>query len=147
MVFNLLDATKVQSGMLKLRLSRRDIFETVVEGVRTLGEKSVSKVSFIDPDTPISAVYLDKTPVSRVVANLVEISIRHSPKNKAVTVRLSLTQEEIRVAVTNYGPMIPTKMQEDICSIFPIELGRPSQAALVFGSPTPLSICIVELYQ
>lgn len=112
MVFNLLDATKIESGMLVLRLAKSDLFEAIVEGVRTLGDKTVAQVEFISQDNLSQDVNIDAALIGRVAANLVENALRYSPKDRPVKVRLVDEVDNFKVEITNYGKRM-TKDEED----------------------------------
>ncbi len=128
MVFNLLDATKIESGNLVLRLSNSDLFEAIVEGVRTLGDEATGRVEFIGQDNFSQDVNIDISLIGRVSANLVENALRYSPKNRPVEVRLIEEVDCFRVKITDYGPPIPSDIMSDIVEMLQgTERSRRSQ--------------------
>lgn len=114
MVFNLLDASKIESGILILRLSNSDLFEAIAEGVRTLGDEALGRVKFMGQDNFSQDVSIDTSLIGRVSANLVENALRYSPKDRPVEVRLIENEDHFKVEITDYGPEIPNYIMGDI---------------------------------
>jgi two-component system sensor histidine kinase KdpD len=62
---------------------------------------------------------VDVVLISRVLVNLLENAIRHSPKSAPITVRAALTKQHlIEVTVTDKGPGVSRQRRHEIFELF-----------------------------
>jgi len=120
MIRDLLEATRAESG--KLRIERRciDIQELVQQAVTmmqpTAGEKRVNLELVVDPAVPI--VYADPDRALEVLVNLIDNAIKFTPANGAVTVKAAIVETDpsaVYVSVSDSGRGIP---QEALPRVF-----------------------------
>lgn len=116
MVHNLLDIAKAEEGQLEPVLTEQpllEIVEAAVEAVRFSAElKGVSVQSECDPGL---RVRVDLDLFARVLANLVENAVRHTPAAGRVTVRgEALPNGGTRVLVADTGEGIAPGLRERI---------------------------------
>ncbi len=105
LVENLLDMSRIQTGVLKPRrvvVSLSELLSSVVGHVDTRGHKVV-----IDCTDPLPLLDVDPVLVGRVVSNLLENAVRYSPAGASITVRAVRTgPAEVTVSVADRGPGI-----------------------------------------
>lgn len=137
MVGDLLDATRIESGRLELRLEPvdlRPVVQHVVELFRAVSEGR--PMLLVSPEEP-AIVDCDPTRIEQVLTNLVSNAIKYSPGGTRVTVSLSVLPSEAVIAVTDEGVGIPP---EEIGRIFdPFQRGAASRE-LVPGVGLGLSV-------
>jgi len=137
MVGDLLDATRIASGRLELRLEPvdlRPLVQHVVELFRAVSE--ARPILLVSPEEP-AIVDCDPTRIEQVLTNLLSNAIKYSPGGTRVTVSLSAPPSEAVIAVTDEGIGIPP---EDIGRIFePFQRGTASRE-LVPGVGLGLSV-------
>jgi two-component system sensor histidine kinase KdpD len=121
LVQNLLDMSRIQAGVLRPRRTVASL-DAFVAGV--LGDVPPSwqgheiQAEIPDGMPPIDA---DLVLMSRVLANLIDNAVRHSPPGARVTVRAALCPDHraVELSVTDGGPGVPATRREEIFGLFP----------------------------
>jgi len=106
---NLLDAARIDSGVLNLHRTAAnlaDIVISAVERARTASELKGIRLQFACPLRP-PRVHLDVLQMERVVANLLDNAVKYTPEGGSVTVSLWSLPGELVLAVRDNGPGIP----------------------------------------
>ncbi len=81
-------------------------------------------------------VKADPLGVNRIVNNLVENAIKYSPENSQIIIKLSGSVETIIFTVQDFGPGIPTHLQEKIFEpYFQIKSKKQNSAGMGLGLP------------
>ncbi|HEY6492900.1 MAG TPA: ATP-binding protein [Trebonia sp.] len=121
LVQNLLDMSRIQAGVLRPRrtVASLDAFLSGVLADRPpswQGHEIRAEIPGGMP--PIDA---DLVLMTRVLANLIDNAIRHSPAGAPVTVRAALRPDHraIEISVTDAGPGVPVTRREEIFGLFP----------------------------
>jgi PAS domain S-box-containing protein len=115
MITSLLDISRLEEGKMPLEINEFDLTEIAKTALaQTVALKGKKLLEFEGPDQPVR-VRCDAMTVSRVIANLVGNAFKFSPKQSAVSVRISREEGLIRLSVTDAGPGIP---REDYQRIF-----------------------------
>lgn len=113
LVENLLDMSRIQTGVLKPRrstFSLAELLANVVEHTDARGHPVV-----IDCADPLPDVDADRILVGRVVANLVENAVRYSPTDTPITVEALRTgPAEVTVSVADRGPGIDLARHHEV---------------------------------
>jgi two-component system sensor histidine kinase KdpD len=119
LVQNLLDMSRIQGGALQPRYAvaaLEDLVTTVVNDLSTGPRGRVIRVQIPKDLPPIDA---DIALVSRVLTNLLENAIRHSPRGAPITVCAALVdQYRIEVSVTDLGPGVSPHRRSEIFELF-----------------------------
>jgi two-component system sensor histidine kinase KdpD len=119
LVSNLLDMTRIQSGVLELRTQPISVPELVDEALSVLGQsEDVSRVHW-EPNGALPLVEVDHVLICQVLANLIDNATRYAPGETPVTV--SATHDSgrsVQVAVTDRGPGVPPDEQATIFQMF-----------------------------
>lgn len=116
LIDDLFELARIDSGALQLRLQETEIggvVESAVAGALPLAERARVAVSC---GSAIPATLLaDPDRLTRVLANLLQNAIRHTPADGSVVVTTSATGREIVVSVADSGDGIPT---DDLPHVF-----------------------------
>jgi two-component system sensor histidine kinase KdpD len=121
LVQNLLDMSRIQAGVLRPRRTVASL-DAFVSGVVAdpppswQGHEIRAEIPAGMP--PIDA---DLVLMSRVLTNLIDNAIRHSPGDVPVTIRAALCPDRraIEISVTDAGPGVPVTRREEIFGLFP----------------------------
>jgi len=118
LINNLLDASRLQAGGLKLEFSYLELpslAEKSVEKFRTQTDRHTFSVDF-PPDFP--PVRGDFERIREVLSNLINNAIKYSPGGGLIRVGGRVDQDEIQVCVSDEGIGIPSTEQERIFDRF-----------------------------
>src|SRR5579864_791795 len=118
LVDNLLDAAKVEAGVLELqrepvRVER--IAQQVVSQRRALAQKHSLQLE-VDSDLPLAEA--DPGRVEQVLANLVDNAIKYSPEGGTITVRVGLADGALRISVSDQGVGVTPEQAERLFERF-----------------------------
>jgi signal transduction histidine kinase len=113
LIEDLFELARIESGNLELRLASVPLPDLVIETVESLRlqaqEKGVDLRSHCDPS--VGPLALDGPRIQRVLINLIENAVRHTPAGGAVDVALEQSNGHVRLAVADTGEGIPPEDQ------------------------------------
>jgi signal transduction histidine kinase len=118
LVDNLLDAAKVEAGVLQLdrepvRIER--IAEQVLAHRRLIAANHQLRLE-VEPDLPVAEA--DPIRVEQVLANLVDNAIKYAPDGGPITVRIRKADHELRVEVADEGVGVTPEQAERLFERF-----------------------------
>jgi len=119
-VDDLLDVSRVTSGMLELRRQRlelRGVIDAAVETSRPAIEQAGHDLSIILPDEPIF-VDGDLTRLAQVVSNLLNNSAKYTRRGGHISLAIAREKETALVTVTDDGIGIPPAMLGRVFDMF-----------------------------
>lgn len=118
LVDDLLDLSRIESGRLRLQpveIQLDDLLRTAARDFESTSDRHEVR---LDVPTSMPVILADKGRVRQVVDNLLSNAIKYSPDGGTVTVSVSLHEGEVRVAVSDQGPGIPTEKQSRLFEAF-----------------------------
>lgn len=128
LIEDLLDAARIESGRLDLRIEERDVRDLVRESVelfRPLSERHEIHVSL--PDTPL-VIRCDPTRISQVLNNLISNAIKYAPGGGRVDVSATRQGRWVVLAVSDQGVGIKP---EEMSAIFePFHRAGPARESI-----------------
>jgi signal transduction histidine kinase len=116
MVNVLLDASKIESGEMLLRITECDAGEVLSDAIDAIRSLADEKNVLFEPDHV--RVAIDRDVIARVVQNLVSNALKLTPSGGEVRVSLHSTHHVLRVEVTDKGPGIASKYYDKIFEKF-----------------------------
>jgi signal transduction histidine kinase len=125
LIENLLDASRLQAGVLSINLSDvnlHTLVERVVDRFRTQSQQHAIEVDF-EQDFPV--ILADEDRLTQVISNLLSNAIKYSPEGGKIRVDGDVHGEKVVVCVSDEGPGIAAG---DIPHIFD-RFYRSSEAA------------------
>jgi two-component system, OmpR family, sensor histidine kinase KdpD len=145
LVGNLLDMSRLESGMLKISLQPCDVQDVVGSALNSLGTRLDSHPVEVNlpPDLPL--VPIDYVLIAQVLINLLENAVKYSPEGQPIEVCAHVEDHHsMQVEICDHGPGIPP---EEIDRIFE-KFYRVKRFENVIGTGLGLSICkgIVEVH-
>ena len=136
-VQNLLDMTRLQSGLIQPRLEWHSLEEIVGSSIRktaeVLGEREVT-VS-LPGDLPL--IRVDQELMEKVFTNLLENAAKHTPGGTPVEILARNGSERVFVEISDRGPGIPKGQESEIFERFAQLQNGESQSGFGLG----LAIC------
>jgi signal transduction histidine kinase len=105
LVNDLLDASKLESGTMRLDITSIDLSQLLAElheAMEPLArEKEITLAEKLAPDVPL--VEADRTKLRRILVNLLSNALKFTPKHGSVEVRAALEGERVRLTVADTG--------------------------------------------
>ena len=116
LVGNLLDLSRLQAGALYVHAQPVDLDAVAAEAVAGLGYAS-HQVDLCLPDT-LPPVLADAALLERVLANLIDNAVRHSPPDTPCEVHAVTADDRLDVCVGDHGPGIPIDQRSTVFEPF-----------------------------
>jgi two-component system, OmpR family, sensor histidine kinase KdpD len=142
-VENLLNMSRLESGMLKPRKSPTDVFDLVSVVADALERQSREHPLSLQVDGTVSTISVDFILMVQVLSNLLSNAARHTPPGTAVQLVVGRRPGMVVITVSDEGPGVPP---DELPRLFePFFRGR---AATAGGVGLGLSLCkgIVEAH-
>jgi K+-sensing histidine kinase KdpD len=134
---NLLNVTRLQAGVSRVRLEPCDISDVVGAALEDLGTPAqTQRVSIeISPDVPL--VPMDFELIKQVLVNLLSNAFKFSPPDEAIQLASHLVDGELHVSISDRGRGVPL---EDVDRVFG-KFQRLAESGSPDGLGLGLSIC------
>ena len=137
---DLLTLARSEAGVARPRLAPTDLAEVARKAVERLAPTAASRGIELELDhRGVCGVLADADQMERVIRNLLDNAVRHSPDGSAITVRLSSDQRAVEVSVSDRGPGLGGIPPERVFDRF-----YRADAARSQGSGTGLGLAIVK---
>jgi PAS domain S-box-containing protein len=117
LIGDLLDVTRIEGGMLPLRLAPFDLDALLCEVIDEAQRTTLQHQIVSELVAPVTIVG-DRDRIGQVVMNLLTNAIKYSPQAERVIVRSALDGETVVVAVQDFGIGIPKQDQPRIFERF-----------------------------
>jgi photoactive yellow protein len=115
MILDLLDVARMQTGTFPLQRKQTNLgalLREAVDAYRFAAERDGKRLVLDAPETLDALV--DAPVIRRVIDNLVENAVRHSPRNTEVRVRATPDRDAALIDVVDAGPGIPPELRDRI---------------------------------
>jgi len=142
LVEDLLNISRIESGRLQVVMENKqleDLVASVCDELEHSAEKKGLKFEFIKPATKFPAVRMDEEKMRQVVMNLIDNSIKYTPKG-SVTVSLKLQADNILFCVSDSGLGVRA---EDMPNLFK-KFSRGTGMSLIHTEGTGLGLYVVK---
>jgi signal transduction histidine kinase len=140
MILNLLDLSKGDEGKLVARKVNLNVATLINEVVQELGVAARAKGVAIEAPQAAVSTQADPDLLRRLVANLVENSIRHAPRGTTVTISAESADGGVQLMVRDRGKGVPESMRERIFDPF-VQAEETSSGRAVGGRGLGLAFC------
>jgi two-component system, OmpR family, sensor histidine kinase KdpD len=131
LVANLLDLSRLQAGAADPVRELWTADGLVAQALAALGDRASRVQADLPPDLP--PVSIDPAQAQRVLVNLLENALRHSPPGEPVVVRGTSTRRETIIRVVDRGPGIPADHLEEIFEPFSGDSGSGAGLGLAIA--------------
>ena len=120
MIDDILDCTKLEIGQLELKLEKTDVselIEDIIFALEPLAQEKKIKLKVIN-SAQNTIVMADKNRLFRAIANLVNNSIKFSPKESEILITLKNEEGNLIISIEDFGPGIPEEEREKVFNKF-----------------------------
>jgi K+-sensing histidine kinase KdpD len=134
---NLLNVTRLQAGVSRLKLEPHDLLDVAAAALEELGTSSQKRhVSIeISPDVPL--VPMDFELITQVLVNVLSNAFKFSPAGQPIRLSGRIIDGELEVTVADRGRGVP---EEDLDRVFQ-KFHRLAESSSVDGLGLGLAIC------
>ena len=111
LINDILDIEKLEAGKVKFKLGRVDakaLVEQVIEATAAFAESFGVAVRLAGDAVP-GAVRADPDRLMQVVTNLLSNAVKFSPRGAEVVISVGHEDDQVRIAVRDHGPGIPSE--------------------------------------
>jgi two-component system, OmpR family, sensor histidine kinase KdpD len=116
MVGNLLDMSRLQTGSVTAHIQDLHLLDVLKPAISALGDQGRRVRTWIPKDLPLFRA--DAGLLDRVLANVLENALRHSPGRQEVVVSGSVIGNRLQIRVVDRGVGVPDRSKEDIFAPF-----------------------------
>lgn len=120
LVNDMLNVSRIEEGRFGYSFGKHDIGEAAKIVITNLKNKIDEKnISFIyDRPKNIPKIYMDKEKIELVIQNLLENSVKFTPKGGKITLKIKVGKKDIKIIVGDNGLGIPKKNQKKLFTKF-----------------------------
>jgi PAS domain S-box-containing protein len=118
LINDLLDVSRIHSNRLELHIERRDLVPIVREAVEDQRQIAPTRTIQLSLEEPQALIMIDADRVGQVLNNYLSNALKYSDVDKPIGIRLSRTENQVKVAVTDQGPGLSPTQQEHIWERF-----------------------------
>jgi two-component system sensor histidine kinase KdpD len=131
LVTNLLDASRLEAGGLRISAHPQDLRELVSAVVDRLGPLLSGRSVTIQIPEHLPPVACDYAQIDQVVSNLIENACLHTPAATPITLHATFAEGNVRVEILDSGPGVPEAERERLFR--PFERGHTRAAGTGLG--------------
>ena len=118
LVTSLLDMTRIEAGVLKVRSDRVAVDDLVSDAVVALRSALGDRQVDVSIPATLPDVNVDRVLIGQVLANLVENADRHAPPDTRISIAAGTQDGRVVVSVTDAGPGVPDQEREAVFDRF-----------------------------
>ncbi len=115
LVANLLDMTRLESGMIKPKLDWCDIRDVIGHSLKSLEKELEGHPTAVNIPDAVPLIRLDFGLIEQALTNLIHNAALHTPPGTEITLNVSVDEHECVISVSDNGPGLPA---EDIDRVF-----------------------------
>lgn len=116
LIDNLLESSSIEGGQFRLRRHPFDFLQAIENATRITRPLLERREQVMTVDTPpgLSPVEGDSTRLTQALVNLIFNASKYSPIGGPITLRLALSENHLRVEVSDRGPGIPPEERTNL---------------------------------
>jgi signal transduction histidine kinase len=146
LVVELLDVSRLERGMVQLKLESVDLIHLLNNCLQELELRAPSrKILFLQQHDQIM-VMMDQLRVFQVISNFLDNANKYTPADRAIEIKVDDQTTKVRIMVKDSGPGITKKLQEELFN--PLTRGASEHEERTSGLGLGLYIArkIIELH-
>ena len=126
LVNNLLDMTRLDSGMLKPNLEWADPGELVMEALERVAEQTRSRNVEVQIARELPPLRVDPALIQQSIALVISNAVLHTPPQTGIEISAALDGKTVRITIADHGPGIKPGEEERIFEKFYRSAGAPA---------------------
>ncbi len=144
LINNILDMARLDAGVIKLNKQWHPVEEIVGTVLTSLQKHLIGRKVNVEIPPGIPLIYADAVLIEQVLINLIENALRYTPTGTNIDINVETLQQQVKIAVADYGPGIPQGQEKHLFEKFYQANKEGAQSGVGLG----LTICraIVEAH-
>ncbi len=146
LVVDLLEVSRLERGVLKLKVKPTDLGSLVAECVDAFKLTAPTRVlTFSKPDHPLEAK-IDPIRIFQVLSNLIDNALKYTEEGTPIEVMIETRADRVRVSVNDLGPGISEQQQAELFKPFQRGTTGREERSGGLGLGLFISRSIIELH-
>jgi signal transduction histidine kinase len=147
LINDILDLSKIEAGRMELDVAEFDLAAAVDNTLTLVRERAQRRGITLrcTVDERVPTIHADERKVKQVLLNLLSNALKFTPEGGAIEVRVSATDDQVRIAVTDTGIGIAPGDLEAVFEEFR-QVGTASKAIEGTGLGLAISRKFIELH-
>jgi two-component system, sensor histidine kinase and response regulator len=141
LLLNLLDISKSEEGQLSARLAAIDLPKLGREALDSVELKAQAAGVLLLSDVAVDSAHADADLLRRVLENLLDNAIRHTPKGGRVLLSATADEQRLSIQIQDTGQGIPPEMRDKIFDPFVQLEKEPQRSSTRAGRGLGLCFC------
>jgi two-component system sensor histidine kinase KdpD len=134
---NLLDMSRLDAGVLPVRLDPCDVEDVIGAALEQLGAATRERPIDVQTGRDLPFVQMDFVLMVQVLVNLLDNALKYSPENSPITIRVQISGKELQISVLDEGRGIP---EQNLTGVFE-KFNRGERTGETGGIGLGLFIC------
>ncbi len=144
MVENLLYATRIEDGRIKLNIAVEILDDIIAEAVKHISKTHPHRNIAVDMSEEIIPVNADANLMVQVIINLLDNAVKYSDEDTPVRITVRQQGEQALIAVSDQGKGISEKDKQQVFEMFYVGDNRSSDSRRSLGLGLALCKSIIE---
>ena len=146
LVENILNLTKLHDGHVNISKEKEAVEEVIAAAIMVMEKRCPDRNIMVSIPEDLVMVPMDAKLISQVLINLLDNAVKHTPKDKEISVSANLLEEDVEFIVADRGNGISENDLPNVFQMFYTTRGKSSDSQRGMG--LGLSICqsIVEAH-
>ena len=144
MVENLLYATRIEDGRMKLNIAVEILDDIIAEAVKHISKTYPQRKIAVDMTEEIIPVSADANLIVQVIINLLDNAVKYSDENTPVRITVRQQGDQAVIAVSDRGKGISEKDKRQVFEMFYVGDNRSSDSRRSLGLGLALCKSIIE---
>ncbi len=115
LVANLLDMSRLESGMLKLNLNWHDLSDLINQVLKSLKNELSNHPVSVKMEEDLPLVKIDFALIEQAISNILINCAHYTPSGSQILIELSSDPENLKLSISDNGPGFP---EENIIKVF-----------------------------
>jgi two-component system, sensor histidine kinase and response regulator len=141
LILNLLDISKSEEGQLTARLAVIDLPKLGREALDSVELKAQAAGVHLMADVAVDSAHADADLLRRVLENLLDNAIRHTPKGGRVLLSATADEQRLSILIQDTGQGIPPEMRDKIFDPYVQLEKEPQRSSTRGGRGLGLAFC------
>ncbi len=146
LVIDLLDVSRLEHGIVKIKLEVTELVELITECMEDFKLRSNNRTIEFSKNASTLMINIDRVRIYQVISNLLDNAIKYTLESTPIEIGLEINPEKVRVSVKDYGAGISEKAQKNLFGAITRGTGEEVEHTVGLGLGLYISRKMIELH-